>query len=133
MSGTVRFSTHISFNILVIVLQKRVTLTNYLVHRVVVFKRNEGEAPSLVTVLFSHDVHFIDFPKLAEVVTQVFLVRVLFNSSYKDLLHGGVSARPARVLDTTTAGKHAVNTPKPLTVSHLLYIKLSYSERNKQT
>lgn len=68
-----------------------------------VVERNEGEAPPLVAVLLGHDVHFLDFAELDEVVAQVLLVCVLFDSSDEDLLHRGMSARPARVLKTKSS------------------------------
>ncbi len=63
-----------------------------------VIKRYEGEAPPLITVLLSHDVHLVNFTKLGEIIAQMFLIRVFFDSTHKHFFNSGVSAWSARVL-----------------------------------
>lgn len=74
-------------------------LTDNPVDWIMVVEGNEGEAPLLSSVAVGHDVDDLDFTKLLEIVSQVRLFRVFFDSSHKDLLHCYVSAWSVWVLE----------------------------------
>lgn len=81
-----------------------------------VVKRNKAESSFLPCVAFLHDVNTFDLSVFLKIVPNHALISVLFDTSYKDLLHCKMSAWFIGVLKQECISKHRTNTVTAVSV-----------------
>lgn len=68
-----------------------IALTDNTINRIMVVKRNKGEAPFVSGLVVNHYLNSLNLSKNIKVVTKMVLLSVILNAAHKDLLHGRVS------------------------------------------
>lgn len=73
-------------------------LTDNPVNWIMVIKGHKSKAPLLASITISHNVNDLDFAKLLEVISQVWLICIFLDAPNKDLFHGYMGTWPVWVL-----------------------------------
>lgn len=76
-------------------------LTDDPVNWIMVIKSHKSKSPLLPTVAICHDINNLNFAKLLEVISQVWLFCVFFDSANKDFFHRYMSTWPVWILQAS--------------------------------